>query len=139
MVGKLQYRPYKSTNMSKILIAEDEILMLKALAFKLKKEGYQIDLASDGRQAMEKVKSNTYDLILTDVMMPFISGMEILSYIKGNSLKKSTPVILISAIGLEDVVLEGFELGAEDFIYKPFNLNELSVRIKRYIKQKTFL
>ncbi|SOD11544.1 response regulator transcription factor [Pedobacter xixiisoli] len=124
--------------MSKILIAEDEVLMLKALEFKLKKDGYQVDVASDGRQAMDKVKSETYDLILTDIMMPFVGGMEILSYIKNDPLKKSTPVLLISAVGLENVVLEGFSLGADDFIYKPFNLNELSVRIKRYIKQNVF-
>lgn len=124
--------------MSKILIAEDEVLMLKALEFKLKKDGYQVDVASDGRQAMDKVKSETYDLILTDIMMPFVGGMEILSYVKNDPIKKSTPVLLISAVGLENVVLEGFNLGADDFIYKPFNLNELSVRIKRYIKQNAF-
>ena len=124
--------------MSKILIAEDEVLMLKALEFKLKKDGYQVDVAVDGRQAMDKVKNNTYDLILTDVMMPFVGGMEILSYIKNDPIKKNTPVLLISAVGLENVVLEGFQLGADDFIYKPFNLNELSVRIKRYIKQNVF-
>ena len=79
--------------MSKILIAEDEVLMLKALEFKLKKDGYQVDVAADGRQAMEKVKSNTYDLILTDIMMPFVGGMEILSYIKNDPIKKSNPVL----------------------------------------------
>ena len=124
--------------MSKILIAEDEVLMLKALEFKLKKDGYDVDVAADGREAMDKVKNNTYDLILTDIMMPFVGGMEILSYIKNDPIKKSTPVLLISAVGLENIVLEGFQLGAEDFIYKPFNLNELSMRIKRHIKQNVF-
>lgn len=124
--------------MPRILIAEDEVLMLKALEFKLKKDGYQVDVAADGRQAMEKVKNETYDLILTDIMMPFVGGMEVLSYVKNDPEKKDTPVLLISAVGLENVVLEGFSLGADDFIYKPFNLNELSVRIKRYIKQNVF-
>lgn len=124
--------------MSRILIAEDEVLMLKALEFKLKKDGYQVDVAADGRQAMEKVKNETYDLILTDIMMPFVGGMEILSYVKNDPIKKHTPVLLISAVGLENIVLEGFSLGADDFIYKPFNLNELSVRIKRYVKQNAF-
>ncbi|WP_461790210.1 response regulator transcription factor [Pedobacter sp.] len=125
--------------MSRILIAEDEVLMLKALEFKLKKDGYQVDVASDGKQAMEKIKEHTYDLILTDIMMPFVGGMEILSYVKNDPIKKITPVLLISAVGLEDVVLEGFRLGAEDFIYKPFNLNELSVRIRRHVKQNKFV
>lgn len=124
--------------MSKILVAEDEVLMLKALEFKLKKDGFKVDAVSDGKQAMEKAVANNYDLILTDIMMPFIGGMEILSYIKNDPIKKATPVILISAVGLENIVLESFKLGAEDFIYKPFNLNELSVRIKRHIKQNVF-
>ena len=124
--------------MAKILIAEDELLMLKALEFKLKKDGYQVEIASDGKQAMEKVKNNTYDLILTDIMMPFVGGMEVLSFIKNDPIKKHTPVIILSAVGLENIVLEGFALGADDFISKPFNLNELSVRIKRYIKQDVF-
>ncbi len=120
--------------MARILIAEDELLMLKALEFKLKKDGYVVDAVSDGKNAMEMVKANAYDLILTDIMMPFIGGMEILSYIKNNPDTKNTPVIILSAVGLESTVLEGFALGADDFIYKPFNLNELSVRIKKYIK-----
>lgn len=124
--------------MSKILIAEDEVLMLKALEFKLKKDGFEVDVATDGRSAMDKIKVNNYDLILTDIMMPFVSGMEILSYIKNDPVKKSTPVLLLSAVGLENIVLEGFSLGADDFIYKPFNLNELSVRVKRHIKQNHF-
>ncbi|RZL33152.1 MAG: response regulator, partial [Pedobacter sp.] len=57
---------------------------------------------------------------------------------KNDSIKKHTPVLLISAVGLENIVLEGFSLGADDFISKPFNLNELSVRIKRFIKQNVF-
>ena len=124
--------------MSRILVAEDEVLMLKALEFKLKKDGYEVDVASDGKAAMEKAMANNYDLILTDIMMPYIGGMEILSFIKNDPIKKSTPVLLISAVGLENIVLEGFNLGAEDFIYKPFNLNELSVRIKRHIRQNVF-
>jgi two-component system response regulator VicR len=124
--------------MSRILVAEDEVLLLKAIEFKLKKDGYTVVTAADGRQAMEKIKSDNYDLILTDIMMPFVGGMEILTYIKNDPIKKFTPVLLISAVGLENVVLEGFKLGADDFIYKPFNLNELSVRINRHIKQNIF-
>lgn len=124
--------------MARILVAEDEVLMLKTLEFKLKKEGYQVDAVADGKQAMEKAKNITYDLILTDIMMPFVGGMEIVSYIKNDPIKRVTPVIVLSAVGLENIVLEAFALGADDFISKPFNLNELSVRIKKYIKQDVF-
>lgn len=118
-----------------ILIAEDEELMLKALSFKLKKEGYEVDVASNGKIAMELVTSNTYDLILSDIMMPFLGGLEIISAVKSDPMKSNTPIIILSAVGLERTVLEAFELGADDFIVKPFNLNELSIRIKRHIKK----
>lgn len=118
-----------------ILIAEDEELMLKALSFKLKKEGYAVDVAGDGKVAMELVTANNYDLILSDIMMPFLGGLEIISAVKNDPTKSDTPIIILSAVGLEKTVLEAFELGADDFIVKPFNLNELSIRIKRHIRK----
>ncbi len=119
--------------MSKILIAEDEVLMLKALEFKLKKDGYQSDVAVDGRQSMDKVKNSTYDLILTDVMMPFIGGMEILSYIKNDPIKKNTPVLMVSAKKDDIDKIRGLGLGADDYITKPFSPSELVARVKAHL------
>ena len=76
---------------------------------------------------LEKVKSNTYDLVLTDIMMPFASGIEILSAIK--SMGKDVPVIMLSSMGQEEVVLNAFDLGASDFIVKPFKFGELDARV----------
>lgn len=123
---------------SKILIVEDEELMLKSLEFRLKKDGYQVFAAKDGVNALELIKENQFDLIITDIMLPFVGGLEIVSKVKTDPATKNTPVIVLSAVGLENVVLEAFQLGADDFITKPFNLSELSIRVKKHVKQPTF-
>lgn len=121
--------------MAKVLVIEDEELMIKALEFRLKKDGYDVYLARDGAQGIEMLSKATYDLVITDIMMPFVSGLEVVSHIKGNPLLKDTPVIVLSSIGLERVVMEAFELGVDDFITKPFNLGELVIRVKKFVKQ----
>ncbi|HEY1024882.1 MAG TPA: response regulator [Sphingobacteriaceae bacterium] len=123
---------------SKILVVEDEELMLKSLEFRLKKDGYQVFAAKDGVNALELIKEHQFDLIITDIMLPFVGGLEIVSKVKTDPATKNTPVIVLSAVGLENVVLEAFQLGADDFITKPFNLSELSIRVKKHVKQPTF-
>ena len=122
-------------NMPKILIVEDEALMLKALEFRLKKDGYDVYTAKDGQEGMRQINSRSFDLIITDIMMPFIGGLELVSNVKNNKETKDTPVIILSLIGIEEIVLQAFELGADDFITKPFNLSELSIRVRKHIKQ----
>lgn len=122
--------------MAKVLVIEDEELMIKALEFRLKKDGYEVDLARDGAQGIELLSENSYDLVITDLMMPFVSGLEVVSHIKNNPMIKDTPVIILSSIGLERVIMEAFELGVDDFITKPFNLGELVIRIKKFVRQR---
>jgi DNA-binding response OmpR family regulator len=88
----------------------------------------------DGREAMALLQSNEFDLIITDIHMPFHSGLEILVYVR-KELKKNTPIIVISAEGLENTVLQAFELGANDFITKPFSPAELAVRVRRILNK----
>lgn len=116
----------------KILVAEDEPIMLKTIEARLKKDGHQIFLAEDGQQALEKIAALSPDLIITDIMMPYASGLEIIAFVKKNTGRK-VPIIILSAMGQEDVVLEAFQLGADDYITKPFSPNELSVRVKRLL------
>lgn len=117
--------------MMKIVVSDDDAVILNMIAFRLKKDGYtDVFLASDGRQALELIKEHEPDLIITDILMPFVSGLEVVNFVK-NELKLSTPIIVLSAVGLEDTVLEAFEMGADDFMTKPFSLPELSVRIKK--------
>lgn len=114
-----------------ILIAEDDELILKTVEHKLLKEGHEVILTRNGKEAIEKLKEEEVDLAITDIMMPFASGIEILSAIR--SVGKNTPVIMLSSMGQEEVVLNAFDLGASDFIVKPFSPNELMLRVKRFI------
>ena len=118
---------------SKILVIEDENLMNRTIEFQLKKDGYEVDTALDGKTGVAKIEANYYDLIILDIMLPYLNGLEILAKIKQNPERKDIPVIIISATGLEDTVLEGFKLGANDFITKPFILPEFSIRVRRLL------
>ena len=117
--------------MAKILIAEDDRMLLRSVAFKLEKEGYQVAMASNGRQAVEMLESENPDLVVSDIMMPYLNGLEVIPYVKAHS--ESTAVIMLTSIGLEDTVVKAFELGADDFMTKPFNLGELLIRIRRQL------
>ncbi|ACU08221.1 two-component response regulator [Flavobacteriaceae bacterium 3519-10] len=112
-----------------ILVAEDDELILKTIEHKLVKEGYEVILTRNGKDAIDKILETEVDLIITDIMMPFASGIEILSAIK--IAGKNIPVIMLSSMGQEDVILNAFDLGAADFIVKPFSPNELMLRVKR--------
>jgi DNA-binding response OmpR family regulator len=116
-----------------ILIAEDDELILRTVEHKLVKEGHEVVLTRNGREAIEKINELNLDLVVTDIMMPFASGIEILSAIK--SIGKKIPVIVLSSMGQEEVVVDAFDLGASDFMVKPFSPNELILRIKRLINK----
>lgn len=116
---------------NKILIIEDDKIIKNIIEFLLKKEGYEIEFAEDGLIGMEKIKSYLPDLIITDIMLPYKSGLEITSYAKAHF--PEVPVIIISSLGKEDLtVIEAFKLGADDLIAKPFNPVELVLRVKRF-------
>ena len=116
----------------KIVLAEDNSTLSLLLKFKLEREGYEILLAADGKMAIELIEEHQPSLILTDIMMPFISGLEVISHVR-NKLKIQTPIIVFSAAGQEEMVLKAFNLGANDFMGKPFSPNELLIRVKRII------
>ncbi len=116
-----------------ILIAEDDELILKTIEHKLKKEGYEVVLTRNGKEAINKIETEDIDLIITDIMMPFASGLEIISAVR-KSKNADTPMIILSSLGQEDVVVEAFNLGANDFMVKPFSPIELSVRVKKLLK-----
>jgi DNA-binding response OmpR family regulator len=117
----------------KILVAEDEPIMLMAIEGKLKKDGYKVTSVSDGREAIKAFENDPPDLIITDILMPYTSGLEFISVVKSGQ-GSNIPIIVLSGIGEEATVMEAFQLGADDFLTKPFNPVELSVRVKRLIK-----
>jgi len=114
----------------KILVAEDEPMTLRILSFKLKEDGHEVILAEDGRMAMEYLeKEGCPDLVITDIMMPFVSGHEIIKKIR-NELFSQIPIIIITAMGQAPSVTVALELGADDYIIKPFTIEELSLRVR---------
>jgi len=115
----------------KILIADDSGFVRKSLEHSLKDNNHIISVAVDGRDALEKIKLETPDIIITDLMMPFISGLELIEWIKEN-YNDQIKIIVLTSLGQEDVVLEAFSLGIDDFITKPFNPKDLLLRIKRF-------
>lgn len=119
----------------KILVAEDEELLLMAIEAKLRKDGFEVVGAADGLQALKILESYVPDIIITDILMPNTSGLELISIVKSKFSK--VPIIVLSGLGQEDTVMEAFQLGADDFITKPFNHVELSVRVKRLLKIST--
>lgn len=118
--------------MKKILIIEDDKVVKCIIEFILKTEGYQTEFAFDGIEGIEKFNSFAPDIVITDVMLPYKSGLEIISLIKKSNT--SIPIIVISSLGQEDqTVIEAFKLGADDIIAKPFSPNELIIRVKRFL------
>lgn len=122
--------------MSNILIVEDDEIMLKAITSVLHREGYDVTVAKNGKEAFEKLKDNPFDLIITDLMMPYANGFEVISRIRQDAVRKDIGIIIISNIGNEDSITEGFKLGADDYLKKPIMTGELLIRIKRLLREK---
>ena len=110
----------------------DEMLA-SLLKFRLEKGGYRVDHARDGRMVKEYLASGKPDIIISDIMMPYFSGIELVDYLR-NTLGKSTPVIIISTAGSEANVLSAFEMGADDFVSKPVSPTELLVRVGKLLR-----
>ena len=117
--------------MAKILVAEDEPSLYKLLEFRLNSLGHEILLATDGKQALAMVKSDRPDLVLLDVMMPVMGGIEVLRTLKEDESTKNIPVIMLSAKGQEKDIFIGLERGADDYITKPFGFSNLVDRINK--------
>lgn len=118
----------------KLLLAEDDQLLASLLTFRLQKGGYDVKLSADGKQVKEYLAEHTPDIIVSDIMMPYFSGMELIAFVR-KELKLQVPIIIISSAGNEANVLNAFELGANDFISKPVSPSELLVRVARELNK----
>jgi DNA-binding response OmpR family regulator len=118
----------------KILLAEDNPLLLKSIAFYLSKKGYDVFQVIDGRQAISEIREHSMDLIVTDLNMPFANGLEIISLVR-NELQRKTPIIMLTSAGVENTELEAFRMGVNEFIAKPFSPQVLEVRIEKILSQ----
>ena len=118
--------------MSKVLVVDDEKMIVKGLRFSLEQDQMQVDCAYDGEEAVELARNNEYDIILLDVMLPKLDGFQVLQQIREFS---SVPVIMLTAKGDDMDKILGLEYGADDYITKPFNILEVKARIKAIMRR----
>lgn len=119
--------------MKHVLVVEDDHMLLKTIAMILKRQGYEVHQAANGKEAIGALQERDYDLVLTDIMLPYANGLELLGMIRGSNQHQKTPVVIVSAITNEDTLLEGFSLGADDYLKNPFVPGELVSRINRLL------
>ncbi len=122
--------------MAKVLVIEDEYHIWKIIEYKLKKEKHDPTWASDGLKALEILEGTKPDLIISDIMIPYLDGIQILKKIKMNDKLKDIPVIMLTSRAREKDVVKGLELGAHDYLTKPFSPAELILRVNRILKLK---
>ena len=118
--------------MPKILVVDDEPLLVKGLKFNLETEGYQVETGSDGEEAVAKAKETPFDLIVLDLMMPKIDGLQACMQIREFS---TVPIIMLTARSEDTDKIIGFECGADDYVTKPFNILELKSRIRAILRR----
>ena len=116
----------------RVLIVDDEKLIVKGLKFSLEQDNMEVDVAYDGREALEKAMNNQYDIILLDVMLPELNGVEVCQQVRDFS---DVPIIMLTAKGDDMDKILGLEYGADDYITKPFNILEVKARIKAIMRR----
>ncbi len=117
---------------SRILVVDDEKLIVKGIKFSLEQEGWTVDTAYDGEEALNNVKNNKYDVMILDVMLPKYDGLEVCQLVREFS---NLPIIMLTAKGEDMDKIMGLEYGADDYVTKPFNILELKARIKAILRR----
>ena len=118
--------------MAKILVVDDEKVLVKGVKFNLENEGYQVEVGYDGQEAVDLAREGSFDLIMLDLMMPKIDGLQACMRIREFS---NVPIIMLTAKGEDTDKIIGFECGADDYITKPFNLLELKARVRALLRR----
>lgn len=120
--------------MTKVLVVDDEKLIVKGLKFSLEQDGMEVDAAYDGGEALDKIRNNEYDIVLLDIMLPVLDGMQVCQQVREFS---QVPVIMLTAKGDDMDKILGLEYGADDYITKPFNILEVKARIKAILRRNS--
>lgn len=115
-----------------VLVVDDEKLIVKGLAFSLEQDGNKVDCAFDGKEAIEKIKSGSYDIVLLDLMLPFVDGISVCKEVRKFSL---VPIIMLTAKGEDADKIMGLEVGADDYVTKPFNVQEVKARMNAVLRR----
>lgn len=116
----------------KVLVVDDEKLIVKGVRFSLEQDDMEVDCAYDGEEALDKIKNNRYDLILLDIMLPKLTGLEVCQQVREFS---DVPIVMLTAKGDDMDKILGLEYGADDYITKPFNILEVKARIKAIMRR----
>lgn len=119
--------------MPKILVVDDEKSIVTLLTVNINKAGFDTDVAYDGVEAIKMVEKHSYDLIVLDIMLPKMDGMEVCTYLRKNQIE--TPILMLTARSDESEKIKGLELGADDYLTKPFSPKEVVARIKAILRR----
>ena len=118
-----------------ILVVEDDLDIRELISFNLQNEGHQVFEAKDGEAGIDKAREKLPDLILLDLMLPGIQGLDVCRIIKSDQETKETPIIMVTALGQEEDIVKGLETGADDYITKPFSIKVLIARVNAVLKR----
>jgi len=130
------YNKQYMADRTKILLVDDDEFLLDMYSVKFKETGYEVDIASSGDEALEKIKRNPYPVILLDVVMPGLDGFEVLSQMRKDGLAKDSVVIILSNLGQKEDIERGLALGAHDYIIKAhFTPTEVVTKVKKLLNQ----
>lgn len=121
----------------RILVVDDEEDLLELVRFHLAREGYQLTLAATGEEALKKAKLDTFDLIVLDLMLPGLDGLEVAKALKADARTRGVPVVMLTAKGEDADVVTGLEIGADDYITKPFSPRVLTARVKAVLRRRS--
>ncbi|HXY55540.1 MAG TPA: response regulator [Nitrospirota bacterium] len=122
-------------NARKILVVDDEPDLVELVSYNLKKEGFKVFTAPDGEDALEKVRKGQFDLIILDLMLPGIQGVELCRMLRSNPKTEAIPIIMLTARGEVSDRVRGLETGADDYMAKPFSPKELVARVKAILRR----
>lgn len=122
-------------NQEKILVVDDEEDILELVSYNLEKSGFRVARAETGEEALQRVSDNRPDLVILDLLLPGINGLDVCKILKGNPATVSLPILMLSAKGTESDVVRGFELGATDYVTKPFSTKILMARVRAALQK----
>ena len=122
----------RATAMSRVLVVDDEPTLIATLRFNLEKEGYEVDTANDGAAGLELARSHRPDLVILDLLLPGLNGLDVCRILRKESM---VPIIILTAKGEEVDKVVGLELGADDYVTKPFGMRELLARVRRHLRR----
>jgi DNA-binding response OmpR family regulator len=118
--------------MKKILLCDDDYILLKLVEDRLKAEGFSVTIANDGSKAMIILNKTDFDLIITDMHMPFVTGIELIDFVR-NDQNKKTPIIVLTKDITDETSENSYSVGADEYINKPVNMNILLIKIKKLL------